>query len=353
MEAPIPKKIEESVVAMEVATPKKVATPKISDKSNVVRASQDRSLGRPLDWLPPGWKVEFCERKNGTVPDKYYIDPVSGYKFRSRKDVSRYLENGVFPPRAGKKRKVNDAELSGQGVLSLSSVDKRQKLACRSTTKGLFPGENDLQNSAVTPNSAVREEEKPSEGRASHQCMEGLECRDKSDESKSRENYMVDEVTHALPLSVFSPQQHAMGKRGKGKPKPKPERKKSERKNDPANRKLRPAPIKSRNRKESTLPCRTSRRLAEIKPKEVDNDVPKVRAEVDTVGLEEEVNEVGKTPVGENDSMIEENIQRLESNDTESVIAMLFGESSSSMDPCLEFAYRTLAGIIPDGESPC
>ncbi|KAK2653820.1 hypothetical protein Ddye_013676 [Dipteronia dyeriana] len=75
--------------------------------------------------LPPGWRVEFRVRKNGRkdkfiieraepegLPpgwikeikvtksahkvrrDPFYIDPVSGYIFRSMRDVSRYLETG-------------------------------------------------------------------------------------------------------------------------------------------------------------------------------------------------------------------------------------------------------------------
>ncbi|KAI9161602.1 hypothetical protein LWI28_018983 [Acer negundo] len=75
--------------------------------------------------LPPGWRVEFRFRKNGRkdkvlieraepegLPpgwikeikvsksahkvrrDPFYIDPVSGYIFRSMRDVSRYLETG-------------------------------------------------------------------------------------------------------------------------------------------------------------------------------------------------------------------------------------------------------------------
>ncbi|KAG6716784.1 hypothetical protein I3842_04G065700 [Carya illinoinensis] len=46
-----------------------------------------------VDCLPPGWNVEVRLRKNGKR-DKLYTDPVSGYVFRSMKDVSRYLETG-------------------------------------------------------------------------------------------------------------------------------------------------------------------------------------------------------------------------------------------------------------------
>lgn len=45
------------------------------------------------DALPEGWTVEVKVRKNGRK-DKYYIDPLKGYIFQSRRDVLRYCENG-------------------------------------------------------------------------------------------------------------------------------------------------------------------------------------------------------------------------------------------------------------------
>ncbi|XP_006358896.1 uncharacterized protein [Solanum tuberosum] len=49
-----------------------------------------------VDGLPPGWKTEFRMRKNARVikKDPYYMDPVLGYVFRSKKDVMRYLQTG-------------------------------------------------------------------------------------------------------------------------------------------------------------------------------------------------------------------------------------------------------------------
>ncbi|XP_051201021.1 uncharacterized protein [Lolium perenne] len=46
--------------------------------------------------LPDGWLREARPRKNGTTNklDTYYIDPASGYEFRSLKDVQRYVESG-------------------------------------------------------------------------------------------------------------------------------------------------------------------------------------------------------------------------------------------------------------------
>uniref|UniRef100_A0A0E0QFM3 MBD domain-containing protein n=1 Tax=Oryza rufipogon TaxID=4529 RepID=A0A0E0QFM3_ORYRU len=49
-----------------------------------------------VDGLPDGWWKEDRPRKNGSnlKTDPYYIDPVSGYEFRSLKDVHRFLKSG-------------------------------------------------------------------------------------------------------------------------------------------------------------------------------------------------------------------------------------------------------------------
>lgn len=49
---------------------------------------------RVIEGLPDGWLKEYRPRKTGSFQDPFYIDPVSGYEFRSLKDVHRYLETG-------------------------------------------------------------------------------------------------------------------------------------------------------------------------------------------------------------------------------------------------------------------
>ncbi|KAL2342781.1 hypothetical protein Fmac_004066 [Flemingia macrophylla] len=64
--------------------------------------------------LPPGWVKELKIRKNGNGirKDPFYIDPVSGYVFRSKKDVLRYLESGDIHSCAFKpsKRQIQDED---------------------------------------------------------------------------------------------------------------------------------------------------------------------------------------------------------------------------------------------------
>ncbi|KAF5821507.1 putative methyl-CpG DNA binding, DNA-binding domain superfamily [Helianthus annuus] len=54
--------------------------------------------------LPEDWFVEKVPRKSGNTIDKYYHDPETGRKFRSLKDVERYLIGGSIPTRSKSKR---------------------------------------------------------------------------------------------------------------------------------------------------------------------------------------------------------------------------------------------------------
>ncbi|XP_057954150.1 methyl-CpG-binding domain-containing protein 5 [Malania oleifera] len=63
-----------------------------SDQATAATSSETPS------WLPPGWTVEDRVRSSGATAglvDKYYVDPVSGYRFRSKKEVFYFLENGT------------------------------------------------------------------------------------------------------------------------------------------------------------------------------------------------------------------------------------------------------------------
>ncbi|KAK1572213.1 hypothetical protein Q3G72_029184 [Acer saccharum] len=59
-------------------------------------------------WLPPGWKMDSKVRTSDAtagVVDKYYINTVSGYRFRSKKEVLYFLESGT--KRTKKKEKYD------------------------------------------------------------------------------------------------------------------------------------------------------------------------------------------------------------------------------------------------------
>lgn len=62
------------------------------------------------DWLPKGWITELRTRETGVsagTTDKYFFDPVSDHRFRSKKDVFKFLQTGNIN-RLGSKRKTED-----------------------------------------------------------------------------------------------------------------------------------------------------------------------------------------------------------------------------------------------------
>ncbi|KAB2050472.1 hypothetical protein ERO13_A13G227300v2 [Gossypium hirsutum] len=86
-----------------------------------------RRVVAPETWLPPGWLIEDRVRTSGATAglvDKYYVDPTSGRKFRSKKEVLYFLENGSPPP----KRKKG-TELPGSEV----PVSQKQKAILQET----------------------------------------------------------------------------------------------------------------------------------------------------------------------------------------------------------------------------
>ncbi|CAH2065183.1 unnamed protein product [Thlaspi arvense] len=82
---------------------------------NTASPAESRSRKRASpgnDWLPPGWRTEEKMRTSGTkagLVDKFYYEPVTGHKFRSRNEVMYYLEHGVSK-KAAKKAENGDTQ---------------------------------------------------------------------------------------------------------------------------------------------------------------------------------------------------------------------------------------------------
>ncbi|KAK4852465.1 hypothetical protein QYF36_024405 [Acer negundo] len=84
------------------------------------------------NWLPPGWKVEDRVRTSGATAgmvDKYYSDPSSGCRFRSKKEVLYFLEFGTK-----RKKKNSDAEMESLGS---SGSSKQKKSGAKGKTAAL------------------------------------------------------------------------------------------------------------------------------------------------------------------------------------------------------------------------
>ncbi|CAN7114746.1 methyl-CpG-binding domain-containing protein 6 [Brassica rapa] len=99
------------------------------DNSAHQSESKSRKRSAPLDnWLPDGWRVEDKVRTSGAKAgsvDKYYYEPVTGRRFRSRTEVLYYLEHGTSK-KGSKKADFNPDHLEGQGRNKSSRKAKEQ-----------------------------------------------------------------------------------------------------------------------------------------------------------------------------------------------------------------------------------
>ncbi|XP_031487041.1 methyl-CpG-binding domain-containing protein 5-like isoform X1 [Nymphaea colorata] len=74
-------------------------------------ASEMMAVNRP-EWLPAGWTTGIKVRTSGATAgarDKYFYDPVSNRRFRSKKEVLSFLQTGKLGRYKPKVRKESDA----------------------------------------------------------------------------------------------------------------------------------------------------------------------------------------------------------------------------------------------------
>lgn len=82
------------------------------------------------DWLPKGWITELRTRETGAsagTTDKYFFDPVSENRFRSKIDVFKFLETGNIR-RLSSKRKKEDPD-------DKTSAEKKSSVKKESSNK--------------------------------------------------------------------------------------------------------------------------------------------------------------------------------------------------------------------------
>ncbi|RWR85222.1 methyl-CpG-binding domain-containing protein 5 isoform X3 [Cinnamomum micranthum f. kanehirae] len=68
---------------------------------------------RRPDWLPEGWEMDVRLRKDGAtagIRDRYYHEPRSGRRFRSRKEVEKFIQTGEVP-RYKPKPKIEESNI--------------------------------------------------------------------------------------------------------------------------------------------------------------------------------------------------------------------------------------------------
>ncbi|KAG7564693.1 Methyl-CpG DNA binding [Arabidopsis suecica] len=96
--------------------------------------SKSRKRATPGDdnWLPPDWRTEVRVRTSGTkagTVDKFYYEPITGRKFRSKNEVLYYLEHGT-PKKAVKKAENGDSHSEhSEGRGSIRRQTKSNKKA--------------------------------------------------------------------------------------------------------------------------------------------------------------------------------------------------------------------------------
>ncbi|CAI0393085.1 unnamed protein product [Linum tenue] len=84
--------------------------PNSSAANAAAESSRSRTRVSETSWLPPGWLVEDRVRSSGATAgtiDKYYFDPVSRRRFRSKREVQYFLETGSVKKQ--KKAESSDA----------------------------------------------------------------------------------------------------------------------------------------------------------------------------------------------------------------------------------------------------
>ncbi|XP_052211494.1 uncharacterized protein LOC127814199 isoform X3 [Diospyros lotus] len=110
-----------------MGTPKEICC--VSEQKQVTFSKQFLRKGVVVmttpDKLPPGWikEIKIQRKQNGIRKDPYYTDPVSGYVFFSMKDAVRYVETGDISRCATKPKKREEMGfLNGETSLNMEQL---------------------------------------------------------------------------------------------------------------------------------------------------------------------------------------------------------------------------------------
>ncbi|CAK9141856.1 unnamed protein product [Ilex paraguariensis] len=332
------------------------------DVSQISKDVVDKTLS--LEGLPPGWIKEIRKRKyaSGTKKDPYYIDPESGYMFRSTLDALRYLKTGGIATCKMKPKRmdVNDMVLKHEDICAPSAVGGKKRKHSTSKRR-LFEGKERSGSSGLAAFEAKSSKERRTNG---FKRKHGLTVSENGSASTPATDIFPEET---LPQNV-------MEENSKKK-----------------------TWIGSRNSMERGL-RRTSKRLAGIKPEIQDklessesalaaarksteieanpsptlvldgaaNRVPELVTELEaetTKGhasidkeavLDIEPSIENKRPV--DISQVSLGMQTTEKQDEGKPESQdsrgLYSLGDSWSDPCLDFAFKTLTGAIPVEDNP-
>ncbi|XP_034711587.1 methyl-CpG-binding domain-containing protein 13-like isoform X3 [Vitis riparia] len=351
------------------------------------------------DWLPNGWILELKTQRSGSCVGKQYkcyLDPSTGYRFYSKPDVFRYLKTIKHNSCTSRQKKVEPGMPSlGKVVIERSTADglpagwikeikirmnengirrdppppgaKRQKLMHQKTRRCLFSatasadtGSSEMSNLSLPENQGSRQ----------------------TKQLFSKPKFALEPPTETLQEKLLvENEKYAESKKSSG-------RRNSDLQKDKGSKR------KSKN-KDCNLPCRSSKRLAGLKPDLVGNSgsSEQALAVADKISGKSEVIPALGVIMGsldntaccqlevvleaepghhasraieapsdveqskkdnrhlEDEAVQEEEAGKLETGkktgDEPELPPMDFPFMDVWSDPCLEFAFKTLTGAIP------
>ncbi|RWR76730.1 serine/arginine-rich SC35-like protein splicing factor SCL30 [Cinnamomum micranthum f. kanehirae] len=92
------------------------------------KEEREEFYSRRPDWLPEGWRMEVKVRKDGAtsgIRDRYFYEPRTSHRFRSSKEVEKFIETGEVP-RYKPKPKTGESNVVPTGF-SFSRPPRRAK----------------------------------------------------------------------------------------------------------------------------------------------------------------------------------------------------------------------------------
>ncbi|XP_027921646.1 methyl-CpG-binding domain-containing protein 13-like isoform X2 [Vigna unguiculata] len=380
-------------------------TPKKEKNYNNMNSPIDVMIEKSIpEDLPPGWVKELKTTKNGKGirKDPFYIDPVSGYVFRSKKDVQRYLKSGDIRSCAFKpsRRQIQDED-----NITSPPAAKRQKLKQSAPTQQLSAGDSiakmhspedgaanssevkkssDPGRSALLKNESLKESAKAlfgddlqEEERAVNATENGNEKNHgKQSISKIRKEFNVSQRSSPrlagsksvqLVNNVINEQTLQVPKRNLRKsrntldvdisvdqsaPKEQPHEQETDKIED-NKPEIQISSNKSGKKKEHHLPRRASKRLAAIEHESMNSKVELQQSECGPVTMVAD-----QAPInGKSANKRKKSAPRLkksgkeEMNDEKTEPQLSFAYHYSWSDPSLEYAINALTGVLPPADN--
>ncbi|KAJ8504843.1 hypothetical protein OPV22_005729 [Ensete ventricosum] len=363
------------------------ASANLEEENKTNSAKNDQIENTPYE-LPNGWIKEIRLRNSGTKikKDPFYFDPVSGYEFRSLKDVFRYIETGDIHSCANKPKKRSIDDIHSLEKESHPPAAKRVEYRGTTVKKCLFPGvRNNSDVKVVTEVNGYPErsqfhparaiETSVGEADSGSLTLVNIKHLDRGDVAEIKIDPELNSLQQELKVSGEVLETALEGnllerKNLVLKEKEQMESKKPKRKRVNGSR-------KNQSTRIITMPHRASPRLAALRANTLVNTVLVEEShgtETYQVYSSSQDHSTKSTPAVDQQEMLPgvdfKHSKKLESNDylgEEATLENLVGLEEKSKDkpvsqltspfgdswpdPCIEFAFRTLIGDIPVSEN--